>query len=110
MYSALWHVTLRQWKGHGLRVALTTLGIALGVAVFFAVRTANATIARFPLMPHGRAPGRVIHAGNHRRRRLVSPEAIPRKLYVRRPEIRLAEPVIEVIAHPGFEEDNTIIT
>jgi O-antigen ligase len=44
MYLALWHVTSRQWKRHRLRVALTTLGIALGVAVFFAVRTANASL------------------------------------------------------------------
>ena len=44
MYPALWHVSARQWRSHRLRVALTTLGIALGVAVFFAIRTANATL------------------------------------------------------------------
>ena len=44
MISALWQVSSRQWRTHRLRVAMTTLGIALGVAVFFAVRTANAAL------------------------------------------------------------------
>lgn len=37
-------VTLRQWMQHKLRLALTVAGIVLGVAVFFAVQTANATL------------------------------------------------------------------
>lgn len=44
MNSGLKLVTLRQWSRHKLRLALTTLGIALGVAVFFAVRTTNTTL------------------------------------------------------------------
>ncbi len=44
MFSALWQITSRQWRTHRLRVATTTLGIALGVAVFFAVRTANTAL------------------------------------------------------------------
>jgi putative ABC transport system permease protein len=44
MFSALDQITFRQWQRHKLRLALTILGIALGVAVFFAVRTANRTL------------------------------------------------------------------
>jgi putative ABC transport system permease protein len=44
MNSGLQLVTSRQWSRHKLRVALTTLGIALGVAVFFAIRTTNTTL------------------------------------------------------------------
>ena len=44
MILALWQVASRQWRIHRLRVAMTTLGIALGVAVFFAVRTANSAL------------------------------------------------------------------
>ena len=44
MLGALWLITFKQWRSHRLRVALTTLGIALGVAVFFAIRTGNATL------------------------------------------------------------------
>ena len=38
MIAALWQISSKQWRTHGLRVIMTTLGIALGVAVFFAVR------------------------------------------------------------------------
>lgn len=44
MMRALAFVTLRQWGQHRLRLFLTLVGIALGVAVFFAVRTANTTL------------------------------------------------------------------
>ena len=44
MNSGLQLVTSRQWSRHKLRLALTVLGIALGVAVFFAVRMTNTTL------------------------------------------------------------------
>ncbi|MFL6468142.1 MAG: hypothetical protein ACJ72Z_09330, partial [Pyrinomonadaceae bacterium] len=44
MNSGLKLVTGRQWARHKLRLTLTVLGIALGVAVFFAVRTTNRTL------------------------------------------------------------------
>jgi len=44
MFLALWHISLLQWWNHRLRLLLTTMGIALGVAVFFAIRTANVTL------------------------------------------------------------------
>jgi ABC-type lipoprotein release transport system permease subunit len=44
MIGALTLVTRRQWRLHKLRVALTTLGIALGVAIFFAIQITNTTL------------------------------------------------------------------
>lgn len=44
MISALALVIFRDWQSHKLRLALTTAGIALGVAVFFAIQTANETL------------------------------------------------------------------
>ena len=44
MFSMLAHITWQQWRLHKLRTLLTIVGIALGVAVFFAVRTANVTL------------------------------------------------------------------
>jgi putative ABC transport system permease protein len=44
MFGALTLITLKQWRRHKLRLALTILGITLGVALFFAVQTANATL------------------------------------------------------------------
>lgn len=37
-------IVLRDWRMHKLRLALTTAGIALGVAAFFAIQTANETL------------------------------------------------------------------
>ncbi|MEP6848090.1 MAG: FtsX-like permease family protein [Acidobacteriota bacterium] len=44
MTGALALITVRQWKLHKLRLILTTLGIALGVAIFFAIQTTNTTL------------------------------------------------------------------
>src|SRR4051812_17206059 len=44
MIGALALITFRQWRLHKLRLFLTTLGITLGVALFFAVQTANQTL------------------------------------------------------------------
>lgn len=44
MFGALGLTTWRQWQQHKLRLSLTIFGIVLGVALFFAVQTANATL------------------------------------------------------------------
>ncbi len=44
MIGALALVIKRDWRHHRLRLVLTILGIALGVAVFFAVQTSNKTL------------------------------------------------------------------
>ncbi len=44
MTGALLQITTRQWRQHRLRVTLTIMGVALGVAVFFAIQTTNITL------------------------------------------------------------------
>src|SRR6185369_5248540 len=44
MTGALTLITGRQWRLHKLRLILTTFGIALGVAIFFAIQTTNTTL------------------------------------------------------------------
>src|ERR1022692_2216220 len=102
MYPALWHVSARQWRSHRLRVALTTLGIALGVAVFFAIRTANATLLDSLNLTVERLAGKStleITAGE-----TGFPEGILETVQAT-PGVQIAEPVIEVIAHTAFEDE-----
>src|SRR3984957_18967465 len=106
MYPALWHVTSRQWKSHRLRVALTTLGIALGVAVFFAVRTANASLLDSLSLTVERLAGKStleVTAGES-----GFPEAILETVRST-PGVQIAEPVIEVIAHTAFEDEGNLL-
>lgn len=106
MYPALWHVTSRQWKRHRLRVALTTLGIALGVAVFFAVRTANATLLDSLSATVERLAGKStleVTAGE-----TGFPEQVLDTVRAT-PGVQIAEPVIEVIAHTGFEDEGNLL-
>src|SRR5260370_4164714 len=44
MFGALSLIILRDWRNHKIGLALTVAGIALGVAVFFAIQTANKTL------------------------------------------------------------------
>lgn len=44
MFGALAKITFREWQQHKLRLALTVLGISLGVAVYFAIQTANRSL------------------------------------------------------------------
>lgn len=44
MTGALSLIIARDWRAHKLRLALTVAGIALGVAVFFAIQMANKTL------------------------------------------------------------------
>lgn len=45
MIGALASIILRDWRAHKLRLSLTIVGVSLGVAVYFAIHTANATLA-----------------------------------------------------------------
>jgi putative ABC transport system permease protein len=106
MYPALWHVTSRQWKSHRLRVALTTLGIALGVAVFFAVRTANASLLDSLTLTVERMAGKStleVTAGES-----GFPEQVLETVRST-PGVQIAEPVIEVMAHTGFEDEGNLL-
>jgi putative ABC transport system permease protein len=106
MYPALWHVSARQWRSHRLRVVLTTLGIALGVAVFFAIRTANATLLDSLNLTVERLAGKStleVTAGE-----TGFPEGILETVQAT-PGVQIAEPVIEVIAHTAFEDEGNLL-
>jgi len=106
MWPALWLITRRQWRTHSLRVALTTLGIALGVAVFFAIRTANVTLLDSLSSTIEKLAGRAtleVSAGE-------AGFSEPVLDTVRKtPGVELAEPVIEVLAHTGLADEGDLL-
>ena len=106
MISALWLVALRQWGTHRLRVAMTTLGIALGVAVFFAIRTANAALLDSLTLTVERLAGKAtleVSAGE-----TGFPEETLETVRST-PGVQLAEPVIEVIVHTAFQDEGNLL-
>ena len=106
MYPALWHVTSRQWKRHHLRIALTTLGIALGVSVFFAVRTANASLLDSLTLTVERLAGKStleVTSGESG----FSEQVLDTVRST--PGVQVAEPVIEVMAHTAFEDEGNLL-
>jgi putative ABC transport system permease protein len=106
MISALWQVSSRQWRTHSLRVAMTTLGIALGVAVFFAVRTANAALLDSLTLTVERLAGKStleVTAGE-----AGFPEETLDTVRAT-PGVQLAEPVIEVIVHTAFQDEGNLL-
>ncbi|HEY4380057.1 MAG TPA: FtsX-like permease family protein [Acidobacteriaceae bacterium] len=106
MTPALWQVTSRQWRTHRLRVAMTTLGIALGVAVFFAVRTANAALLDSLTLTVERLAGKStleVTAGE-----TGFPEETLDTVRAT-PGVQLAEPVIEVIVHTAFQDEGNLL-
>ena len=106
MISALWLVALRQWGTHRLRVAMTTLGIALGVAVFFAIRTANAALLDSLTLTVERLAGKStleVSAGE-----TGFPEETLETVRST-PGVQLAEPVIEVIVHTAFQDEGNLL-
>ncbi|MGB9408129.1 MAG: FtsX-like permease family protein [Terracidiphilus sp.] len=106
MIFALLQIALRQWRTHRLRVAMTTLGIALGVAVFFAVRTANAALLDSLTLTVERLAGKStleVTAGE-----TGFPEETLDTVRAT-PGVQLAEPVIEVIVHTAFEDEGNLL-
>ena len=106
MIAALWQVASRQWRAHSLRVAMTTLGIALGVAVFFAIRTANSALLESLTNTVERLAGKStleVSAGE---------TGFPEETLdtVRATDgVQLAEPVIEVIVHTAFQDEGNLL-
>jgi putative ABC transport system permease protein len=103
---ALWHVSGRQLQMHRLRAALTVLGIALGVAVFFAIRTANATLLNSLDSTVERLAGKStleVTAGEtgFAEQTLDTVRATP--------GISLAEPVIEVTTQTAFADEGSLL-
>jgi len=106
MISALWQVAIRQWGTHRLRVAMTTLGIALGVAVFFAIRTANSALLDSLTLTVERLAGKStleVSAGE-----TGFPEETLDTVRAT-PGVQLAEPVIEVIVHTAFQDEGNLL-
>lgn len=106
MLRALGLVTSRQWRIHRLRTILTIVGIALGVSVIFAVRTANVTLL-------GSLKQTVEKLAGKATLQIVASESgFPEEVLeeVRAtPGVSIAEPVIEVIAHTGFPDEGNLL-
>lgn len=106
MFAMLAQITWQQWRQHRLRTALTILGIALGVAVFFAVRTANVTLLSSLTTTIEKVAGKTtlqITGGE-----AGFPEAIW-DIARDTPGVKIAEPAIEVIAHTAFEDEGNLL-
>jgi putative ABC transport system permease protein len=106
MFLALWHISLEQWWHHRLRLLLTTMGIALGVAVFFAIRTANITLLDSLRLTVEKVAGKAtlqITAGES-----GFPEEILDKVRST-PGVKIAEPIIEVVARTAFAEEGNLL-
>jgi putative ABC transport system permease protein len=106
MFGALWLVTFKQWRAHRLRVALTTLGIALGVAVFFAIRTGNATLLDSLRGTVEKLAGKAtleVSAGEagFSEKVLDTVRATP--------GVQLAEPVIETIVQTPYADEGALM-
>jgi putative ABC transport system permease protein len=106
MGGALAFVTVRQWLLHRLRVALTLVGIALGVAVFFAVRTANTTLVSSLATTVEKLAGRAtlqVSAGE---------ASLPQDTLTivrQTPGVMLAEPVIEKVVQTALPDSSSLL-
>ncbi len=106
MIGALAQVSARQCRLHRLRVIMTALGIALGVAAYFAVSTANRALLDSLALTVERLAGKStlqVTAGE---------TGFPEELLdtVRStPGVQLAEPVIEVTAHTSFADEGALL-
>ncbi len=106
MLRALGMISLKEWRVHRLRVALTTLGIALGVAVFFAVRTANASLFNSLQETVEKMAGKAtleVTAGES-----GFPEHVLDTVRAT-PGVKVAEPIIEVIAQTLFAGEGNLL-
>ncbi len=106
MFGALWQITFKQWRAHRLRVALTTLGIALGVAVYFGIRTGNATLLDSLRSTVEKLAGKAtlqVTAGEagFSEKVLDTVRATP--------GVQVAEPVIEAIAQTSYADEGALL-
>lgn len=106
MIAALAQVSLRQCRTHRLRVAMTALGIALGVAAFFAISTANRALLDSLALTVERLAGKStleVTAGE-----TGFPETLLETVRAT-PGVQLAEPVIEVIVHTTYADEGSLL-
>ncbi len=106
MFSMLAQITWKQWRQHRLRTILTLFGIALGVAVFFAVRTANLTLLSSLTLTIEKMAGKATLqvVGNEG----GFPEAVWETVKDT-PGVHVAQPVIEVLANTAFEDESSLM-
>src|SRR5580658_630915 len=106
MLLGLWLITRRQWRSHRIRVVLTTLGIALGVSVFFAIRTANVALLDSLQQTVEKMAGKStlqVTAGE-----TGFPEDVLDTVRAT-PGVKIAEPVIEVDAHTAYQGEGNLL-
>ncbi|MGH9799367.1 MAG: ABC transporter permease, partial [Blastocatellia bacterium] len=99
-------ITWKQWRQHRLRTALTLLGIALGVAVFFGVRTANLTLLSSLTTTIEKLAGKAtlqITGGES-----GFPEAVWETVKDT-PGVHVAQPIIEVIGNTAFADQGSLM-
>ncbi|MEO6655766.1 MAG: FtsX-like permease family protein, partial [Pyrinomonadaceae bacterium] len=106
MFGALTQITLREWQLHKLRLALTILGIALGVAVFFSIRTSNKSLV-------GSLHSTIEKLAGKSTLQIVSGEAgFPMEILQRvrtTPGVQYAEPVTETFATTTFGDGEKLL-
>ncbi len=106
MWGALILVTIRQWRLHKLRLALTLAGIALGVAVFFAVRTANTTLVGSLSSTVEKLAGQAtlqVSAGE-----ATFPLDVLKSVRAT-PGVQLSEPVIETVVETALPDSTNLL-
>lgn len=106
MLSVLLGITWKQWRQHRLRTLLTVVGIALGVAVYFAVRTANVTLLSSLTLTIEKMAGKATLqiVGNEG----GFPESVWETVKDT-PGVHVAQPIIEVLANTAFEDESSLM-
>ncbi len=106
MLPILVEITWRQWRQHRLRTLLTLLGIALGVSVLFAVRTANLTLLASLNVTIEKLAGKATLqiVGNEG----GFPESVWETVKDT-PGVYVAQPVIEVLGSTAYEDEGNLM-
>lgn len=99
-------ITISQWRRHRMRTLLTLLGIALGVSVLFAVRTANQTLLSSLNVTIEKLAGKATL-------QIVGDEGgFPESVWETVkdvPGVYIAQPVIEVLGSTAFEDEGNLM-
>ncbi len=106
MLPVMADITWKQWRSHRLRTFLTLLGIALGVSVLFAVRTANLTLLASLNVTIEKLAGKATL-------QIVGDEGgFPESVWETVkdvPGVYIAQPVIEVLGNTAFEDEGNLM-
>ncbi|QQS47958.1 MAG: ABC transporter permease [Acidobacteriota bacterium] len=106
MLPVMADITWKQWRSHRLRTLLTLLGIALGVSVLFAVRTANLTLLASLNVTIEKLAGKATL-------QIVGDEGgFPESVWETVkdvPGVYIAQPIIEVLGNTAFEDEGNLM-